>query len=106
MNAEELRALAKSLRGEPEDNCTLSIFGDAADALESCAEMMEAKPVAYVVQSLRDGSIGMQIAPVRYATFERLKQELEADPRVKNGLAKLSPLYAAPSVANFPARKP
>lgn len=54
------------------------------------------KPVAYVVQSDSDGSIGSTIAPCNYAMFADRLEELKDEPWVKNGIAKIVPLYLAP----------
>lgn len=53
------------------------------------------KPVAYVVQSLRDGSIGAEIAPVDYAMFDQRMENLRNSTWVKAGAARLVPLYLA-----------
>lgn len=55
-----------------------------------------AEPDAYVVQSLRDGSIGSEIAPTNYAMFDKLKAKLEEHSWVKAGVGKVVPLYLAP----------
>lgn len=55
-------------------------------------------PIAYVVQSLRDGSIGNLIAPTAWSTFEDAKERLEQDPWIVNGAAKLAPLYSHETV--------
>lgn len=54
-------------------------------------------PVAYVVQSLSDGSIDSKIAPVGYAMFESRMLELQDDAWVKNGRSRIVPLYLHPS---------
>jgi hypothetical protein len=51
------------------------------------------EPVAYVVQTIGDDSIGDTIAPVRYLMFKERLAKLQDDPWVKAGKAVVAPLY-------------
>lgn len=59
-------------------------------------------PVAYVIQATSDGSIRDEIAPVGYTMFDRRLAALKDDPWVKNGGAKVVPLYLAPPSPQLP----
>lgn len=69
---------------------------DLKTVLAPAASETAQKPVAYVVQSDSDGSIGSTIAPCNYAMFAHRLEELKNEPWVKNGIAKIVPLYLAP----------
>jgi CO dehydrogenase/acetyl-CoA synthase gamma subunit (corrinoid Fe-S protein) len=58
---------------------------------------MNNEPVAWVVQSNNDGSIFSTIAPCGYATFEKEFAKLKDEAWVKNGIAKVVPLYTHPA---------
>jgi hypothetical protein len=60
-------------------------------------------PVAYVMQSLRDGSISDRIAPTAWLTFEQEKAQLESDPWIVHGAAKLAPLYSHETLLSLQA---
>jgi hypothetical protein len=51
------------------------------------------EPVGYVMQA-KDGSIGKEIAPVGWSTFDKELAKIKAHPWVVNGAAKVIPLYA------------
>jgi hypothetical protein len=56
----------------------------------------DAQPVAWVMQSIRDGSISGEIAPTGWATFNERLAQLKNNPWVLNGVAKMVPLYLSP----------
>lgn len=56
------------------------------------------EPVAYVIRSLRDGSIRDEIAPVGWRTFDYKMAKLREEPWVKNGIAEIVPLYTSPRI--------
>ena len=56
------------------------------------------EPVAWVVQADKDGSIGSKIAPVNYAMFKDNLAKLHEEPWVKNGAAKVVPLYSQSAI--------
>lgn len=69
------------------------------DALKQrIADAEKQEPVAYVMQSLRDGSIGGYIAPVGYTTFPERMEHLKQDPWAVAGAASVIPLYALPPI--------
>jgi len=63
---------------------------------------MNNEPVAYVIQSNRDDSIGKEIAiPSWTYSFPQQFKKLEEDNWVKNGAAKIIPLYTHPHPDNL-----
>ena len=55
-----------------------------------------AEPVAYGIRVLSDNSYSQQIVPVGYRMFDRLMEAMRNEPCVRNGTARIVPLYAAP----------
>ena len=62
------------------------------------AAIKQQEPVAWVMQSSNDASIGMQIAPVGWSTFSNLRDKLLQHAWIKAGAAKLIPLYLGPAL--------
>lgn len=58
--------------------------------------------VGYVFRSKRDGSIGNEIAPVGWATFESQMEKIRQHPWLKLGQGEIIPLYTRPQ-ASAPA---
>lgn len=56
-------------------------------------------PIGYVFRSKRDGSIGNEIAPVGWATFESQMEKLRQHPWLKIGQGEIIPLYTHPAPA-------
>lgn len=67
------------------------------------AEVDAPKPVAYTIQSIRDGSIFQDIAIVGWHFFDRDMAELHNQSWVKAGTARVVPLYLSPCMN--PSRK-
>jgi len=70
-------------------------------------DRQEPIPIGYVMRSNKDGSIGCDIAPVGWSTFESQFEKIKNHAWVKAGIASIAPLYdhpAADAIANLQAQ--
>jgi hypothetical protein len=80
----------------PNDRFAFSLSLQEAEAAIRALPQRSVEPVGYVMQAKKDGSIGKEIAPVKWSTFEKELAKIKAHPWVVNGVAEVIPLYAHP----------
>jgi hypothetical protein len=64
--------------------------------LYAAPQQSAGEPVAWCLQSNRDGSYGVPVIFTGYAMYKQNLTKARQEPWIVNGVAKLVPLYAAP----------
>lgn len=94
-----MRTLSPAER-EAADKCWTNSRQNYLDFAAAFLQELEkdAEPVAWVMQSNNDGSLGDPVAFTGWSTFQKQYEKLQAHPWIVSGTAKPVPLYLRPTI--------